>query len=795
MAEQSKIFVIGFSHLDLFWAGTREECLSRGSRVINTALDMLETYSEYRFMVESTSFIEYFLDCFPEKKESFRKLAKEGRLEVIPMRSIIYSHLPAAETTIRNILYGSMFCNDELEINPDVISLSDIPGATAQLPQIASQAGMNAVILSRGFENHTDFVEWTSLDGTKIQAYCPRGYAGVSMMLSHEDYQVMKENGHKLIEYVDEVDYPQIMHWGTDLYVLSEKIFEHIRRWNSEEDRKINFATFREFFSKTEPAEVKHLQGELPSSWTNVESSWPDIWPLDIPAEATVFRAEFLASLNALSGKVNDYPITQMRQVWDLLLDSMDHNQNGVGGDRADRDKFELKETARLTASKIADKYAWRLAARTEAPHDGAFPVVVFNPLSWKRSEIIKARVGCYGRTFSTCFNGFTISSEYYKNNPSAAFRLVNEQGNEIPLKIEDHLMMLTDTLELSFFAREIPAFGCKTFFLEVAEPTDFPTPFQLELDSEKDKADPDRYLKNELIENNFFRFEIFRLTGEISVFDKANNRLLFDKMSILGLEEKRGEYIYKMTLSGRTFPFSVEKIHVKENNAVYCLVEIEGRVYEQKILQKMKIWADKPVFEIENTISWNGGKFVRIEQSFPFASEEKANIQYGVPFGEIAYPETMYNKSGNPEETTEENPTANIRLVRDWVNISDSAGGVTVSADHRMWTFDENTMRNCMLRGIGWTSGGVHIDENGERKGVQRPPKGEYVYKFRICSDRLGNSYCGHVGLELNNPLHAVAVANGIVSDCPGLKLPQMPDTSGSTVVISNVKPAEDGS
>ena len=29
-----EIYVIPFSHLDLFWAGTREECLARGNRII-----------------------------------------------------------------------------------------------------------------------------------------------------------------------------------------------------------------------------------------------------------------------------------------------------------------------------------------------------------------------------------------------------------------------------------------------------------------------------------------------------------------------------------------------------------------------------------------------------------------------------------------------------------------------------------------------------------------------------------------------------------------------------------------
>ena len=63
MACQKKIFLTPFSHLDLFWAGTRAECLTRGITVIKTALDLLDRYPEYRFMIEATNFLELFLEA------------------------------------------------------------------------------------------------------------------------------------------------------------------------------------------------------------------------------------------------------------------------------------------------------------------------------------------------------------------------------------------------------------------------------------------------------------------------------------------------------------------------------------------------------------------------------------------------------------------------------------------------------------------------------------------------------------------------------------------------------------
>ena len=38
MQQKAVVYLIPFAHLDLFWAGSREECLSRGAEVILTAL-------------------------------------------------------------------------------------------------------------------------------------------------------------------------------------------------------------------------------------------------------------------------------------------------------------------------------------------------------------------------------------------------------------------------------------------------------------------------------------------------------------------------------------------------------------------------------------------------------------------------------------------------------------------------------------------------------------------------------------------------------------------------------------
>ena len=113
---KAPVYLVPFSHLDLFWAGNREECLTRGIEVIRTALRLLRKYPEYRFLIESANFLEFFCESCPEDVEDLKKFAAEGRLEAVPMRSIVYTHLPSGETMIRNYLRGYQIVQENLGV-------------------------------------------------------------------------------------------------------------------------------------------------------------------------------------------------------------------------------------------------------------------------------------------------------------------------------------------------------------------------------------------------------------------------------------------------------------------------------------------------------------------------------------------------------------------------------------------------------------------------------------------------------------------------------------------------------
>src|SRR5215468_532368 len=135
---KSEVYVVPFSHLDLYWGGTQEECLSRGNRIIMKAIGLAEKHPDFRFLLEDDVFVNNFVESrrgAPEL-ERFEQLVKQGRIEIAPKWAAIYQNLPRAEALARNLVYGKRFARDVFGVDPQVAHLGDIPGFTRQYPQV-----------------------------------------------------------------------------------------------------------------------------------------------------------------------------------------------------------------------------------------------------------------------------------------------------------------------------------------------------------------------------------------------------------------------------------------------------------------------------------------------------------------------------------------------------------------------------------------------------------------------------------------------------------------------------------
>src|SRR5262249_20694706 len=112
---------------------------------------------------------------------------------------------------------------------------------------------------------------------------------------------------------------------------------------------------------------IPELSGEINSSWPNIVSSLPHLWPMIIPATNTLLAAEKFSTINYALGYA-DYPQAQLDLLWKKLIESMDHNHDGQGGSIGDDRKRGYATMSALDGGEILRDMLRNIAERVRIP-------------------------------------------------------------------------------------------------------------------------------------------------------------------------------------------------------------------------------------------------------------------------------------------------------------------------------------------------------------------------------------------------------------------------------------------
>ena len=493
LAQQSAqpagdVYIVPFSHLDLFWGGTQEECLSRGSRIIARAMQLAKEHPEFRFLIEDDVYAANFMDShkgMPEAEE-LRNFVKKGQIEIAPKWAAIYQNLPRGEALIRNLVYGKRYAREVFGVDPQVAALTDIPGFTRQYPQMLSKSSIPYMVMTRMGPVDTPFFHWKSPDGSSTLVWdAVKGYGwGVGLGLHSDMTDAALERIRNEVGAVHALTKaPVYLGWGTDLYASNEELVSNLGLLNQKfAQAHFKFATPDEYFqaaAKTPNPPV--LSGEITGSWANLNSSATPVWPPVIVAADTLVNAEKFAAINYTLGYA-PYPQQQFDVLWKKALEAMDHNFFGQGGNIGDARKIGYSEAAILQGGQILRESLRNIAERVRHPDTKATTIVVFNPLSWTRDDIVRVHVTLYGDVAPSAIQ------DYRKG-----MRLVDAQGNDIPFDVEAYSENMSRALTLVFPARNVPSLGYKAYYLEPFNGAPTTQASVVKMDDENDAKNPFR--------------------------------------------------------------------------------------------------------------------------------------------------------------------------------------------------------------------------------------------------------------------------------------------------------------
>jgi alpha-mannosidase len=751
-----EVFIVPFSHLDLFWLGTQEECLSRGNRVISKATQLAQQYPQFRFLLEDEDFVANFVESSRGSPEldTFKRLVKAGHIEIAPKWAAIYQNLPRGEALVRNIVVGKRYAREVLGVDPQVAHLGDIPGFTRQYPQILSKADTPYAMVTRMFPPDRSLFRWKAPDGSSTLAWhAIKGYGWGADVGLHTDLDEARLG--RIAREIGEVQAttsgPLYMGWGTDLWAPNEKLIENVAVLNQRlAPRHFRLATAGEYFrAAADTRDLPELSGEITGSWGNLTVSMSSLWPPAMAATDTLLNAEMFAAINYALGYA-PYPGPELESLWKSVLKSMDHNNDGQGGEIGDDRKLGYAQEGTLAGGEILRHSLRNLAERVKHPFPVSTPIVVFNPLSWTRDDLVKTHVTLYGDVAPGAIGGYR-----------KAMRLVDADGASIPFQVEEYSEWSSRALDILFVARGVPSVGYKTYYLVPADkPDTFPNAGEVKLESDE-RVDRSSHVRgNDVLENQYYRVAIDRTTGRLEIFDKELNRTVDKEVEIAASEERGGDDLAVVAPTGRTILHLIDSVELEENGPVRAVVRISGELAGMPLVQRVALYRGLKRVDLENSLAWKPGRSMNVEQVFPLP-QPGAEVRWGIPFGTATAADMMPNTGPQARDEMPKEEWSKWRQIQDWVFAGTREWGYTVAADHQFLTVDDATIRAGMLRGTVFSP--LRVVRQGEPALSMWPNAGEYVFRYSFSSGP-GDWAAVHswrAGMAFNTPLIPVSAVN----------------------------------
>lgn len=169
-----RISAVGHAHMDLAWLWPLRETIRKGARTFATVLVMLERYPDYIFAASQPQLYQWMKTHYPELYAKIKAQVQAGRIE--PQGAMWIEpdvNVSGGEALARQILEGKRFFRQEFGVEVGYGWLPDVFGYNAALPQLLKHAGLDyfstqklSWSLLNVFPHHS--FHWQGIDGTTV---------------------------------------------------------------------------------------------------------------------------------------------------------------------------------------------------------------------------------------------------------------------------------------------------------------------------------------------------------------------------------------------------------------------------------------------------------------------------------------------------------------------------------------------------------------------------------------------------------------------------------------------------
>ncbi len=670
--HQRTLYVVATVHLDTQWRWTIQETIRDFlPATLEQNFALLENHSFFVVSFEGAFRYSLMKEYYPLEYERLKGLVERGRWRVAgSMLDSPDVNVVSPESLIRHILYGNGFFAREFGRKSCDLFLPDCFGFGFALPSIAAHCrlrGFSAQKFGNWMAPATlpfDIGRWEGPDGSEIVAAIrPEGYGeGLQEDLSQARRWIerLDETGRQSGAFVG-LKYVGVGDRGGGLDATS---IDWLQR--SVEGRapiQVRVDGSDQLFRDLEAVQIERLprhRGELllPTHGTGCLTSQAALkhWNRrnELMAEAAEKAAVIADWLGALP-----YPAQRLRDAWlRFLWHQMHDDLTGTSIPAAYRFSWNDELLALNQFTSVLTQSIGAIAAGLDTRTEG-LPLIVFNPLSVERQDIVEARLPWSGA-------------------PPSGIHVRAADGEELVAQI---IGSSEKDLTVAFLAR-VPPLSVQVFEL-------------LEGEVDEPSADELRITERSL-ENAFYSVEIDANGDLASLFDKTLKRQLLSAPAGLELLHDRSarwpawevlfEDVSRPAAQRVSAPISVR---ILETGPVRCSLEVRRQAAGSSFTQRISLTRGDAGrrLEILNEVSW-GTRGRLLKAVFPVTTPSP-EATYDLGLGVI--------KRGNNRRERYEVP------AQQWADLSSeqAACGLSVLNDSKYgWDKpDDSTLRLSLLR------------------------------------------------------------------------------------------------
>lgn len=663
------LYSVGYAHLDTQWRWTYQDSIN--TYIPNTMhfnFKLLEKYPDYHFNFTGARRYAMMKEYYPADYEKVKEYIAKGRW-FLAGSSVDENdaNVPAPESVIRQVLYGNHYFKREFGKTSEDYMLPDCFGFAASLPSALAHAGLKGFStqkLTWGSPIGIPFPVgvWDGPDGHSIPAALnPHTYSSkVRGDLSKDPYWLHRaeETGAKSGFYGD------FMYYGTGDIGGSpddESVNWVQKSVDSDGPMCVVPGSSDMIFKAMTPEDkqrLPHYKGDLlltqHSAGSLTSQAYMKRWNrknemLIDSAERASVAADWLGGA--------PYPLDKFTKTWFLILGNQMHDiLPGTSVPKAYEFSWNDEVIALNHSASTLGTAVGAIARSIDTKVKGT-PLVVYNPLSIDREDIVQAKVRMPGATYVRVYD---------PKGKEVASQMVSKSG---------------DAVEIAFLAR-VPSVGFAVFDVQKSAS---PCAMKTGLTASKDG-----------LENAEYKVRLDSNGDVASVFDKiAGKELLSGPARFALLEDSPKEYpAWNIDWDDRRLPplsyvGGPAKVRIAENGPARVALEIvryhEGSKYTQTLRLSAGDAGDR--VEFNTVLDWRT-KERCLKAVFPLTASNRL-ASYNLGMGVVERPNNDMGKYEVPS--------------RQWFDLTDAGGafGAAVLEDSKFGSDkpDDNTIRLTIVR------------------------------------------------------------------------------------------------